>query len=97
MADRDLVEGTRLGVATEAWICFEGEVGQTLRPPKARTWARRGGTPVMAVSGKGSGRVPVAGLVCFKSGPGAACSTGCVSTAGARASVSAWQKPITPA
>jgi hypothetical protein len=35
---------------------FEDEAGQTLRPPKARTWGRRGRTPMVAVSGKGSGR-----------------------------------------
>jgi hypothetical protein len=46
-----------LAAATGAWICFEDEAGQNLRPPKARTWARRGHTPVVAVSGKGSGRV----------------------------------------
>jgi DDE superfamily endonuclease len=51
---------------TGAWICFEDEAGQPLRPPKARTWAPRGHTPVVAVSGKGSGRVSVAGLVCLR-------------------------------
>jgi hypothetical protein len=35
---------------------------------KARTWARCGRTPVVTVSGKGSGRVSVAGLVCVKPG-----------------------------
>ena len=68
MAGGDLGEGTRLAAATGAWICFEDEAGQTLRPPKARTWARRGHTPVVSVSGKGSGRVSVAGLVCLKPG-----------------------------
>ena len=62
----DLGKGTRLAVATGAWICFEDEAGQNLRPPKARTWARRGRTPVVTVSGKGSGRVSVAGLVCLR-------------------------------
>ena len=66
MAGGDLGEGTRLAAATGAWICFEDEAGQTLRPPKARTWSRRGHTPVVRVSGKGSGRVSVAGLVCVK-------------------------------
>ena len=61
-------EGTRLAAATGAYICFEDEAGQNLRPPKARTWARRGRTPVVTVSGKGSGRVSVAGLVCLKPG-----------------------------
>ena len=68
MEDRDLGEGTRLAAATGAWICFEDEAGQNLRPPKARTWAPRGHTPVVRVSGKGTGRVSVAGLVCLKPG-----------------------------
>jgi len=66
VAGRDLGQGTRLAAATGAFICFEDEAGQNLRPPRARTWAPRGRTPVVAVSGKGSGRVSVAGLVCFK-------------------------------
>ncbi|WP_430501690.1 hypothetical protein ACQRWP_09050 [Micromonospora trifolii] len=51
-----------------AWICFQDEAGQVLRPPVAKTWARRGHTPVIEVSGKGSGRVSIAGLVCLKPG-----------------------------
>ncbi|MFD2414805.1 IS630 family transposase [Amycolatopsis pigmentata] len=60
----------RKTVAAEqgAWLCFEDEAGQTLRPPKARTWGRRGHTPQVPVSGKGSGRISVAGLVCLKPG-----------------------------
>ena len=68
VAGRDLGEGTRLAAATGAYVCFEDEAGQNLRPPKARTWAPRGRTPVVRVSGKGSGRVSVAGLVCLKPG-----------------------------
>ena len=68
MAGGDLGEGTRLATATGAWICFEDEAGQNLRPPKARTWGRRGHTPVVRVSGKGSGRVSVAGLACLRPG-----------------------------
>jgi putative transposase len=68
VASRDLGEGTRLAAATGAWICFEDEAGQNLRPSKARTWAPRGRTPVVTVSGKGSGRVSVAGLVCLRPG-----------------------------
>jgi hypothetical protein len=68
VAGRDLGEGSMLAAATGAYICFEDEAGQTLRPPKARTWGRRGHTPVVAVSGKGSGRVSVAGLVCLRPG-----------------------------
>ena len=49
-------------------MCFEDEAGQSLRPPKARTWARRGHTPVAVVPGKGSGRVSAAGMTCYKPG-----------------------------
>jgi putative transposase len=49
-------------------LCFEDEAGQNLRPPKARTWAPRGHTPVARVSGKGSGKVSVAGLACYQPG-----------------------------
>jgi transposase len=60
--------GKTVAAQRDAWICFEDEAGQTLRPPKARTWGRRGRTPVIDVSGKGSGRVSIAGLVCVKPG-----------------------------
>ena len=49
-------------------MCFEDEAGQALRPPKARTWARRGHTPVAVVPGKGSGRVSAAGMTCYRPG-----------------------------
>ena len=49
-------------------MVFEDEAGQSLRPPKARTWSRRGRTPVVKVTGRGSGRVSLAALVC--AGPG---------------------------
>src|SRR3954465_7529508 len=48
VAHPDLGEGTRLAASTGAWIVFEDEAGATLRPPKARTWAARGHTPVVA-------------------------------------------------
>jgi putative transposase len=65
---RNLGQASRLAAAAGAWICFEDEAGQAMRPPKARTWSRRGRTPVARVSGKGSGRVSVAGLACLKAG-----------------------------
>jgi len=68
VAGRDLGEASRLAAATGAYLCFEDEAGQSLRPPKARTWARRGCTPVAVVSGKGSGRVSVAGMTCYRAG-----------------------------
>lgn len=51
-----------------AWLCFADESGQSLRPPKARTWSRRGRPRQVKVSAKGSGRISVAGLVCTRSG-----------------------------
>ena len=38
MAGGDLGEGPRLAAATGAYVCFEDEAGQNLRPPKA-AWA----------------------------------------------------------
>jgi putative transposase len=67
VADRDLGEGTRLAALTGAWICFEDEAGQSLRPGRARTWAPRGHTPVVRVSGN-AGRLSVAGMACMKPG-----------------------------
>jgi hypothetical protein len=54
--DRDLGQASRLAAATGAYLCFEDEAGQNLRPPRARTWAPRGHTPIVRVSGKGSAR-----------------------------------------
>ena len=68
MAAGGVARGKTVAAQRTAWICFEDEAGQTLRPPKARTWGRRGHTPVVAVSGKGSGRVSIAGLTCYQPG-----------------------------
>ncbi|MFE2992726.1 transposase [Streptomyces sp. NPDC059262] len=51
-----------------AWLCFEDEAGQGLRPPKGRTWGRRGHTPVVRVTAAGTKRVSMAALICTKSG-----------------------------
>ena len=67
MAERDLGEGARLAALTGAWVCFEDEAGQALKPGKARTWTPRGRTPVVRVSGN-SGRLSAAGMACMKPG-----------------------------
>ncbi|NDZ74139.1 transposase [Streptomyces sp. SID10362] len=51
-----------------AWTVFEDEAGQDLKPGKARTWSRRGKTPLVKVTGKGSGRVLMAGMICVRPG-----------------------------
>ncbi|MGW4896001.1 IS630 family transposase [Kitasatospora sp. NPDC004240] len=52
----------------DGWVCFEDEAGFTRRPPRGRTWGRRGITPVVRVSGSRSGRVSVAGLIAVRPG-----------------------------
>ncbi|MFD8384868.1 transposase [Streptomyces sp. NPDC059679] len=39
-----------------------------MTPPRARTWGRIGQTPVVRVRGRGSGRVSMAGMTCYKPG-----------------------------
>ncbi|WP_446750553.1 IS630 family transposase [Streptomyces sp. WZ-12] len=50
------------------YLCFEDEAGFTRKPPRGRTWGRRGVTPVVTVSGRRSGRLSVAGLVAMRPG-----------------------------
>ncbi len=47
---------------------MEDESGQGLRPPKGRTWGRRGRTPAVTVTAQGSKRVPVAALIATRPG-----------------------------
>src|SRR4051812_13166622 len=51
-----------------AWGVFEDESGQGLRPPKGRSWGRRGRTPVVRVTAAISPRVSVAALLATKPG-----------------------------
>ena len=51
-----------------AWLVFEDESGQGLRPPKGRTWGRRGRTPVVTVTGGSNKRVSLAALIAVKPG-----------------------------
>ncbi|MFD8301330.1 IS630 family transposase [Streptomyces sp. NPDC059690] len=63
-----LAAGKSTAAERGAWIVFEDEAGQSMTPPRARTWGRIGQTPVVRVRGRGSGRVSMAGMVCFKPG-----------------------------
>ena len=51
-----------------AWLCWEDESGQGLRPPKGRTWGRRGHTPVVKVTGGHDTRVSLAALIATRPG-----------------------------
>ena len=60
--------GKRTAADLGAWLIFEDESGQGLRPPKGRTWGRRGATPVVKVTGGSNKRVSLAALICLKPG-----------------------------
>ena len=64
----DLASGKRTAADLGAWLVFEDESGQGLRPPKGRTWGRRGHTPVVKVTGGSNRRVSLAALLCIKPG-----------------------------
>jgi len=51
-----------------AGLCFEDESGQGLRPPRGRTWGRRGRTPVVTVTGGHDTRVSLAALIAVRPG-----------------------------
>ena len=68
MEEGDLAAGKRTAAALGGWIVFEDECGQSMRPPRSRTWGRRGITPVIRVRGSGTGHVSVAGLACYRPG-----------------------------
>jgi hypothetical protein len=54
--------------ALGAWLVFEDEAGFSMTPPTARTWSRRGRTPVVRVRGRSRRRLSVAALACYKAG-----------------------------
>ncbi|MFI6289031.1 IS630 family transposase [Streptomyces sp. NPDC051018] len=68
MADGAVVTGKRTAELLGAWIVFEDEAGQDLKPGKGRTWSPRGRTPLIKVTGKDSGRVLMAGMICVRPG-----------------------------
>ncbi|WP_444544898.1 IS630 family transposase [Streptomyces camponoticapitis] len=63
-----LAAGKSTAAVNNAWVVFEDEAGQSMTPPRARTWGRLGVTPVVRVRGRGSGRVSMAGMTCYKPG-----------------------------
>ncbi|MER7780719.1 MULTISPECIES: transposase [Streptomyces] len=68
MEEGDLAAGKSIAAAGDGWVVFEDEAGPSLTPPRARSWGRRGCTPVVRVRGRGSGRLSVAGMTCYKPG-----------------------------
>lgn len=68
MAPLHLASGKRIARRLGATIVFADEAGQTLKPAKARTWGRRGTTPIIKVRAKGGQRISIAGLACYRPG-----------------------------
>ncbi|MEV6654958.1 transposase [Streptomyces sp. NPDC051219] len=68
MEEGGLAAGKREAAGRGAWIAFEDEAGQSMAPPRARTWGRVGRIPVVRVRGRGSGRLSMVGMCCFKPG-----------------------------
>ncbi|MBN6541470.1 transposase [Streptomyces bryophytorum] len=68
MEEGDLAAGKSTAAERGAWIVFEDEAGQSMTPPRARTWGRIGHTPIVRMRGRGSGRVSMAGMTCYKPG-----------------------------
>jgi putative transposase len=68
VAGGDLAGGKSTAADLGAWLIFEDESGQGLRPPKGRTWGRRGVTPVVTVTGGHNTRVSLAALIAVKAG-----------------------------
>jgi Winged helix-turn helix len=64
----DVAGGKRTAADLGAWLIFEDESGQGLRPPKGRTRGRRGATPVVTVTGAHNTRVSLAALIAVRPG-----------------------------
>jgi transposase len=64
----DVARYKRTAERQGAWVVFEDESGQGLRPPKGRTWGRRGVTPVVTVTGGHNSRVSLAALIAVRPG-----------------------------
>jgi transposase len=54
--------------AQGAFLVFEDEAGFGMTPARARTWGRRGQTPVVRVRGRSWRRYSIAALCCYRPG-----------------------------
>ena len=54
--------------ALGAFVVFEDEAGFSMTPPSARTWSRRGHTPVVRVRGRSWRRWSIAAMCCYRPG-----------------------------
>lgn len=63
-----MAAGGSTAAALGAHIVFEDEAGFAMTPPKAKTWGRRGHTPIVRVRGRSRRRISIAALCCYKPG-----------------------------
>jgi hypothetical protein len=63
-----VARGKRTARRLGAWIVFADESGLSLKPARARTWAPRGHTPIVTVSGRRGRKLSIAGLACYRTG-----------------------------
>ena len=68
VAGGDVARHKRTAAEQGAWLVFEDESGQGLRPPVGRTWGHRSRTPVVKVIGGSNNRVSLAALIAAKEG-----------------------------
>ncbi len=68
LAGGDLAADEKTAADLGARLVFEDQSGQGLKPPKGRTWGRRGRTPVVRVTASNAPRLSVAALVAVRPG-----------------------------
>jgi hypothetical protein len=68
LGEGDVAARGKAVAALGARLCFEDEAGFSMTPPTARTWARRGDTPVIRVRGRSQRRFFIAALASYKPG-----------------------------
>ncbi|GGU41273.1 hypothetical protein GCM10010289_72720 [Streptomyces violascens] len=63
-----MAAGGTIAAALGAYVVFEDEAGFSMTPPTARTWGRRGQTPVVRVRGRSWRRYSIAAMCCYRPG-----------------------------
>jgi transposase len=63
-----VARGKRTARRLGAWVVFADESGLSLKPARARTWAPRGHTPILTVSGRRGRKLSIASLACYRAG-----------------------------
>ncbi|WP_420903013.1 IS630 family transposase [Streptomyces hirsutus] len=65
---KDVAARGSTAAALGAWLVFEDEAGFSMTPPCARTWGRRGRTPLIQVRGRSWRRLSIAAMACYQPG-----------------------------